>query len=135
VGSRPFSALKLWLAMRLVGRRAYAALAEQQVALTERFVADLTADGAWEAVTPVETAIACVRWTGGGGVAGADLDAAQDRIVERVLAARRHWISATTTVGVRAIRAMVISYLTRWEHLEELIAALRGAARHEVVAR
>jgi len=26
---------------------------------------------------------------------------------------------------------MVISYLTRWEHLEELIAALRAAATEE----
>jgi len=37
-------------------------------------------------------------------------------------------ISPTTTVGKRAIRVMVISYLTRWEHLEELIAELRRAA-------
>ena len=46
----------------------------------------------------------------------------------RVLASRRNWISPTTTVGKRAIRVMVISYLTRWEHLEELIAELRRAA-------
>jgi hypothetical protein len=57
------------------------------------------------------------------------VDAVQDRIVERVMASRRHWISATTTVGVRAIRVMVISYLTRWQHLEELIGELRRAAR------
>ena len=52
----------------------------------------------------------------------------QDRIVTKVLASRRHWISPTTTVGTRAIRVMIISYLTEWRHLEELIAALREAA-------
>jgi hypothetical protein len=94
-------------------------------------------------VTPVDTAIAAVRWIGTpgapahartaqtpGAVAAheAGLDAAQDRIVARVLAGRRHWISPTTTVGKRAIRVMVISYLTRWEHLQELIDELRKAA-------
>jgi len=146
VGSRPFSALKLWLAMKLVGRRAYGRHAEVQVDLARRFAAELTRDGDWEAVTPVDTAIAAVRWIGdagarapgsagraGGEVAAlqARLDAAQDRIVARVLAGRRHWISPTTTVGRRAIRVMVISYLTRWEHLAELTAALREAARAE----
>lgn len=129
-GSRPFSALKLWLGMKLVGRKAYGAMAEAQVDLARRFARELASDGEWEAITPVETAIACMRWTGGTR-APADLDGAQDRIVQRVLASRRHWISPTTTVGRRAIRVMVISYLTRWEHLAELLDALRAAARAE----
>lgn len=135
-GSRPFSALKLWMAMKLVGRRAYGRQAEAQVALTERFVAELTRDGDWEAVTPVDTAIACVRYVGRRNAptrrrakVRREMDAMQDRIVGRVLAGRRHWVSATTTVGTRAIRVMVISYLTRWSHLEELIGELRKAAR------
>jgi len=131
-GSRPFSALKLWMAMKLVGRRAYGRMAEEQVQLTERFVAELTRDGRWEAVTPVDTAIAAVRYTGESPDAkwrsGSQIDRLQDQIVARVLAKRRWWISPTTTVGKRAIRVMVISYLTRWEHLEELIRELREAA-------
>lgn len=129
-GSRPFSALKLWMAMKLVGRRAYGALAEEQIALTRRFVAELTRDGDWIAVTPVDTAIACVRYIGyrGSGIGDRDGDAMQDRIVKRVIADRMHWISPTTTAGTRAIRVMVISYLTRWEHLEELIAELKKGA-------
>jgi glutamate/tyrosine decarboxylase-like PLP-dependent enzyme len=131
-GSRPFSALKLWMAMKMVGRRAYGRMAELQVELTERFVAELTRNGDWEAVTPVDTAIAAVRYTGkspdGKLRSGSQTDSLQDQIVARVLKSRRHWISPTTTVGKRAIRVMVISYLTRWEHLEELIAELRKAA-------
>ena len=131
-GSRPFSALKLWLAMLMVGRAAYARLAEDQIALTERFVAELTKDGDWRTVTPVDTAIAAVRFTGARRQDAKErlpeLDAVQDRIVDRVLKGRRHWISPTTTVGTRAIRVMVISHLTRWEHLEELIGEMRAAA-------
>jgi aromatic-L-amino-acid decarboxylase len=127
-GSRAFNALKLWLAMLYVGRRAYGRLADEQVALTQRFVRELTADGRWTSVTPVDTAIAAVRFTGGDR---ATADAAQDRIVQRVMVSGRHWISPTTTVGVRAIRVMVISYLTRWEHLAELLTALREAAAPE----
>lgn len=131
-GSRSFNALKLWMAISLVGRRAYGALAEEQIALTERFARELTKDGDWKTVTPVETAIACVRHVGRWerGDVGKQ-DQIQDRIVKRVLATRKHWISPTTTVGTRAIRVMVISYLTRWEHLEELIAELRVAAAAE----
>jgi aromatic-L-amino-acid decarboxylase len=131
-GSRPFSALKLWMAMLMVGRAAYGRLAEEQLALTKRFVKELTQDGDWRAVTPVDTAIAAVRYIGDkrqdAKTPSGDLDPLQDRIVERVLRSRRLWISPTTTVGTRAIRVMVISHLTRWEHLEELIAALRQAA-------
>jgi glutamate/tyrosine decarboxylase-like PLP-dependent enzyme len=130
-GSRPFSALKLWMAMQLVGRRAYGRHAEEQVALTERFARELTRDGDWEQVTPIDTAIAAVRFTGKGADrarGGFSSDAWQDRIAARVLAKRRWWVSPTTTVGTRAIRVMVISYLTRWEHLEELIHELREAA-------
>ena len=131
-GSRPFSALKLWMAMLLVGRQAYGELADQQLELTRRFARELSADGAWQLVTPVETAIAAVRYVGNARapVPAERRDALQDRIVERVLAGRTHWVSATTTVGVRAIRVMVISHLTRWHHLEELIAAMRAAAGH-----
>ena len=134
-GSRPFSALKLWMAMKMIGRQAYGRMAEQQVELTERFARELTKDGDWELVTPLDTAIAAVRYVGtppggaGGRSRGELVDGLQDRIVARVLASRRHWISPTTTVGKRAIRVMVISYLTRWEHLEELILELRKAAR------
>ena len=128
-GSRPFSALKLWMAMQLVGRRAYGDLADEQLELTQRFARELVQGGGWQLVTPVETAIAAIRYVGDGMAAAAQLDALQDRIVERVLAGRTHWVSATTTVGVRAIRVMVISHLTRWQHLEELTAALRAAAR------
>jgi len=132
-GSRPFSALKLWMGMKMVGRRAYGVMAEQQVELAERFVRELTSDGQWESVTPVDTAIAAVRWSGqlrdGQLRVGGEVDRKQDEIVSRVLAKRRWWISPTTTVGKRAIRVMVISYLTRWEHLRELIEELRKAAR------
>jgi glutamate/tyrosine decarboxylase-like PLP-dependent enzyme len=132
-GSRPFSALKLWMGMKMVGRRAYGAMAEQQVELTERFVAELTKDGDWEGVTPVDTAIAAVRYVGklpDSRVRGdSQIDGLQDQIVSKVLSKRRWWISPTTTVGKRAIRVMVISYLTRWEHLQELIGELRKAAR------
>jgi len=131
-GSRPFSALKLWMGMKMVGRRAYGRMAEQQVELTERFARELTKDGDWECVTPIDTAIAAVRYTGkladGKLRSGSENDGLQDEIVSRVLAKRRWWISPTTTVGKRAIRVMVISYLTRWEHLQELIDELRKAA-------
>jgi aromatic-L-amino-acid decarboxylase len=135
-GSRSFNALKLWMAAQLVGRRAYGRLAEEQVALTERFARELTATGDWVLVTPVDTAIAAVRYV--GRTDGRtdrrttdETDAMQDRIVQRVLASRRHWISPTTTVGTRAIRVMVISYLTEWRHLEELLVAMRNAAAEE----
>lgn len=130
-GSRSFRALKLWLAMQYVGRNAYGRLAEEQVALTERFVKELTSGGEWESVTPVDTAIAAVRFIGTPARRHARAPDTQDRIVARVMESRRHWISPTTTVGKRAIRVMVISYLTRWQHLEELIGALREAARAE----
>ncbi len=107
--------------MQLLGREAYGKMAEEQLALTERFVTELTKDRKWEEVTPVDTCIAAVRYKGAS-------DEFQDKIVDRVLAGRKLWISPTTTVGVRAIRVMVISYLTEWRHLEELIAALRKAA-------
>jgi glutamate/tyrosine decarboxylase-like PLP-dependent enzyme len=135
IGSRSFIALKLWLALQMVGRRAWAEMAERQVELARRFAGELASDGRWEIVTPVDTAIVAARYTGsraptsGPGGQGDPLAPLQDAIVAKVMASRRFWISATTTVGVRAIRVMVISYLTRWDHLAELLLELRAAAR------
>ncbi len=132
-GSRPFSALKLWMAMKLVGRRAYGRMAEEQVRLTERFVAETDARrrvGGRDAGRHGDSGGSVHREVARRRVAEwfRDWTELQDEIVRRVLAKRRWWISPTTTVGKRAIRVMVISYLTRWEHLEELIGALRKAA-------
>src|SRR4029078_10167471 len=71
MGTRRFSSLKLWMALKFMGRRGYAAVIERQIGLTEYLATRIDDLEDFERVSPVETAVCCFRFSP-AGFAGLD---------------------------------------------------------------
>jgi glutamate/tyrosine decarboxylase-like PLP-dependent enzyme len=123
--SRRMNSLKLWLTLRVHGRRAYEELIEQQLSLAHHFAQWLRNSENFELVLNPQLTIVNFRVK---GIREADIAAANAAIVDEVTRDGRRWISQTDAGGKNVIRMMVISYLTSEKQLHELKEALTTAA-------
>jgi glutamate/tyrosine decarboxylase-like PLP-dependent enzyme len=126
--SRRMNSLKLWLTLRVHGRRAYEEHIDRQLVLAAHF-ANLIRDSVqFELAAPQVLPIVNFRVKIEGGTEE-QVRAANEAVVEEVTRDGRRWISATAVNGRSVIRMMVISYLTEQRHLEELMMALTAAEK------
>ena len=126
--SRRMNSLKLWLTLRVHGRRAYEELIDRQLKLAASFANSIRHSEHFELAAPQVLPIVNLRVK----LPGSDesqIRAAHEAIVNEVTHDGRRWISSTVVGGRSVIRMMVISYLTGHRHLEELMIALTGAAK------
>jgi len=120
--SRRMNSLKLWLTLRVHGRRAYQELIDHQMKLAQGFAK-------WAATSEAFPA----------GVAHHKLAGARDRprpattsrvdseIINDVNRNGQRWISGAVVNGQSVIRTMIISYLSEERHLQGLQTALQAA--------
>jgi aromatic-L-amino-acid/L-tryptophan decarboxylase len=125
--TRRMNSLKLWLTLRVHGRRAYEEHIERQMKLAQGFVAWVDSSKHFELAAPQVLPIVAVR------LKNPDLSpdqraTAHAEIVQQVTRDGRRWISETRVKGQNLIRMMVISYLTEERHLRDLEEALSRAA-------
>ena len=126
--SRRMNSLKLWLTLRVHGRRAYEELIDRQLKLAASFANSIRHSEHFELAAPQVLPIVNLRVK----LPGADesqIRAAHEAIVHEVTDDGQRWISSTVVGGRSVIRMMVISYLTGHRHLEELMIALTEAAK------
>jgi glutamate/tyrosine decarboxylase-like PLP-dependent enzyme len=126
--SRRMNSLKLWLTLRVHGRQAYEELIDRQLKLAASFANSIRHSEHFELAAPQVLPIVNLRVK----LPGSDesqIRAAHEAIVHEVTHDGRRWISSTVVGGRSVIRMMVISYLTRHRHLEELMIALTEAAQ------
>jgi glutamate/tyrosine decarboxylase-like PLP-dependent enzyme len=128
--SRRMNSLKLWLTLRVHGRRAYEELIDRQLALAAHFANWIRSSQYFELAAPQVLPIVNFR-VRRDGATEEEIRAAHEAIVEEVTRDGRRWISASLVNGRSVIRMMVISYLTGHRHLEELMIALTEA-QHKV---
>jgi aromatic-L-amino-acid decarboxylase len=124
--TRRMNSLKLWLTLRIHGRRAYEEHIDRQVRLSREFARWIEASEEFELAAPVMLTIVNFRVK---GVRAEERTKVHAALVEEVTRDGRRWISDTVVNGASVLRMMVISYLTEERHLEGLQAALRGAVR------
>jgi glutamate/tyrosine decarboxylase-like PLP-dependent enzyme len=126
--SRRMNSLKLWLTLRVHGRRAYEELIDRQMKLAAFFANWVRSSEQFELAAPQVLPIINLRvkWP---GAAEPEIRAANEAIVHEVTRDGQRWISTTVVNGRSVIRLMIISYLTGHQHLEELMIALTEAAR------
>jgi glutamate/tyrosine decarboxylase-like PLP-dependent enzyme len=122
--TRRMNSLKVWLTLRVHGRKAYEEHIDRQMRLAESFVQWLNASAHYELAVERQLPIVAFRLRKVKG----DLSEAHARIVDEVTRDGRRWISETKVRGRSVLRMMVISYLTEERHLRGLQEALEAAA-------
>ncbi len=124
--TRRMNALKLWLTLKVHGRKAYEEHIDRQMALARGFADWATKSSHFELAAPLVVPILNARLK---GVDPSQRPALHNAIVEEVTRDGRRWISETIVNGESMIRVMVVSYLTEERHLAGLQGALTAAAR------
>ena len=121
MGTRRFNSLKLWMAIKFMGRDGYAKTVEHQIELTKYLARRIDALKDFKRVGEVETAVCCFR-----------LDGAEDRLQQRlqqiIERSGEAWLTTTVLHGRRALRVNINSFLTEQHHIDDLVNLLNRSA-------
>ena len=126
--TRRMNSLKLWLTLRVHGRKAYEEHIGRQLQLAHRFVEWLTHSEYFELTAPPMLTIVNFR-VKASGLGAQQMASLHAEITEEVTRDGQRWISDTMVNGESVLRMMIISYLTEERHLHDLQVALEAAAR------
>jgi len=126
MGTRRFSSLKLWMAMKLMGRSGYAAVIDRQIGLTEHLARRLEELPEFQQVSPIETAVCCFKFLPANAVAaaGVEQDRLQQKLQQKIEQGGEAWITTTVLNGQRALRVNINSFLTERRHVDDLVDLL-----------
>jgi glutamate/tyrosine decarboxylase-like PLP-dependent enzyme len=126
MGTRRFSSLKLWMALKFMGRAGYAAVIERQIELTEYLAARIGELTDFKQVSPVETAVCCFKFlpANAANAEGVEQDRLQQRMQQTIERGGEAWITTTVLNGRRALRVNINSFLTRRRHIDDLVDLL-----------
>jgi len=124
--TRRMNSMKLWLTLRVHGRRAYEELIDRQLQLTRDFVSWVERSTEFEMAAPAMLTIVNFM-VKSRGRSPEQIAAIHGYIVDEVTRDGQRWISETVVNGCSVLRMMVISYLTRERHLEGLQNSLKTA--------
>jgi glutamate/tyrosine decarboxylase-like PLP-dependent enzyme len=128
--TRRMNALKLWLTLKVHGRKGYEEHIDRQMNLAYAFADWARKSEQFELSTPMVVPILNLRLK---GIADLKQRAAlHNAIVDEVTRDGRRWISETIVNGESVIRVMVVSYLTKERHLSALQEALVAACTASV---
>jgi len=131
MGTRRFSSLKLWMALKFMGRTGYAAVVERQIELTEYLARRIDELTDFKRVGEVETAVCCFRFSPAGlaNVAAVEQDRWQQRLQQEIERSGEAWITTTVLNGRRVLRVNINSFLTERRHVDDLIELLQRMSK------
>jgi glutamate/tyrosine decarboxylase-like PLP-dependent enzyme len=130
MGTRRFNSLKLWMALKFMGRQGYAQTVDRQIELTEYLANRIEELPDFEKVSPVETAVCCFRFAPNSrDVTDQELDTLQGRLQQVVERSGEAWLTTTVLHGRRVMRVNVNSFLTEKRHIDDLVELLERSGR------
>lgn len=113
---RRFRALKLWMVLRHFGARGIRDVLSEHMRLARLFAAWIDADHRFERVAPVPFSVVCFR-AHPAMVAGAQLDAFNEQLVDAVNATGDVFLSHTRLNGAVIIRLAIGNLMTAESHV------------------
>jgi len=128
MGTRRFNSLKLWMAMKFMGREGYARTVERQIELTKYLAKQVDKLPGFMRVGEVETAVCCFRFVPEPDLSGPDLDRLQQRLQQIIERSGEAWLTTTVLHGRRAMRVNINSFLTEQHHIDDLVNLLARSA-------
>lgn len=126
MGTRRFNSLKLWMAIKFMGRKGYAETVERQIGLTKYLAQRLDASSNFKRVGEVETAVCCFRFLPASvvDVDGPQQDRLQQRLQQLIEKSGEAWLTTTIVHGRRVLRVNINSFLTEQRHIDDLLESL-----------
>jgi glutamate/tyrosine decarboxylase-like PLP-dependent enzyme len=130
MGTRRFNSLKLWMALKFMGREGYAQTVERHIDLTNYLASQLDQLPGFKRVGEVETAVCCFRYLPDSvsRLDGIEQDRVQQRLQQTIERSGEAWLTTTVLRGRRALRVNINSFLTEQRHVDVLLTALQRAA-------
>ena len=114
---RRFRALKLWFVLRLYGARGIRAHLSRHIELAQQFASWVDDHPDFERLAPVPFSVVCFRWNPRGTRSPADLDQANERLMDRVNQTGEAFLSHTRIDGRLALRMAIGHERTTEEHV------------------
>jgi len=129
MGTRRFNSLKLWMAIKFMGREGYAKTVERHIELTEYLAQQIDALKDFQRAGDVETAVCCFRFLPQADLSGPETDRLQQSLQQIVERSGEAWLTTTVLHGRRALRVNINSFLTEQRHIDDLVKLLVRSAR------
>jgi aromatic-L-amino-acid/L-tryptophan decarboxylase len=123
--TRPFRALKLWMALRYFGVSGYRRMFEQDIALARQLARCVRESDDFELWEPTGLSIVCFRAAPHG--AGADtLDALNARLLAALQLGGAAFLSSTVLRGQYWLRACIVNPLATAADIDALLDTIRS---------
>ncbi len=132
MGTRRFNSLKLWMAVKFMGREGYAKTVGRQIDLTKYLAARIDELRDFQCLGEVETAVCCFRFVPSADLDGPALDRLQQRLQQIIERSGEAWLTTTVLHGRRALRVNINSFLTEQHHVDDLLELLERSGRQLV---
>ena len=132
MGTRRFNSLKLWMAIKFMGREGYAKTVERQIDLTKYLAEKIDNLKNFRCVGEVETAVCCFRFEPKPDLDGPALDSLQQRLQQTIERSGEAWLTTTVVHGRRALRVNINSFLTEQQHIDDLVELLTRMAKQSI---
>jgi glutamate/tyrosine decarboxylase-like PLP-dependent enzyme len=131
MGTRRFNSLKLWMALKFMGRRGYEEVIERQIGLTQYLARRIDELSEFQRLGEVETAVCCFKFLpkAARNVTGEDQDRLQQRLQQQIERSGEAWITTTVLRGRRALRVNISSFLTERRHVDDLLELLKRESK------
>ncbi|MCA1603780.1 MAG: aminotransferase class V-fold PLP-dependent enzyme, partial [Acidobacteria bacterium] len=131
MGTRRFSSLKLWMALKFMGRRGYEEVIERQIGLTQYLASRIDELSEFQRLGDVETAVCCFKFLPETvrNATGEDQDRLQLRLQQQIERSGEAFITTTLLHGRRAMRVNINSFLTERRHLDDLLKLLKRESK------
>jgi aromatic-L-amino-acid decarboxylase len=114
---RRFRSLKLWMVLRDFGADGIRAVMREHVRLARLFASWVDADPRFERIAPVPFSAVCFRARGPDGATDAEVDALNERLMNRVNETGEIFLSHTRLDGRFVIRLAIGHYRTEERHI------------------
>jgi glutamate/tyrosine decarboxylase-like PLP-dependent enzyme len=128
MGTRRFNSLKLWMAIKFMGREGYARTVKRQIDLTKYLARRIDELDGFQRLGEVETAVCCFRFVPDSDLDGPELDRLQQRLQQIIERSGEAWLTTTVLHGRRAMRVNINSFLTEQRHVDDLVELLVRSA-------
>jgi aromatic-L-amino-acid decarboxylase len=123
--SRDFRGFRVWLPLKLHGISAFRTALDEKLDLTEVLYDALRATEGFDVPWRPELTVVPFRYLPAAG----DADAFNQRLLERINASKRIFLSSTRLNGDFWLRACIVSHRTHRDRVDEAIEIITNAAR------